>query len=61
MASDSDCSDDEVVFGNEIVPGFDYSDLDSASDNDEAADDSNDSDFNISEFNCKIKDFLRFL
>lgn len=52
MGSDSDCSDDEVVFGNEIVPGFDYSDLDSASDNDEAADDSNDSDFNISEFYC---------
>lgn len=54
MASDSDCSDDDNIIGNEIVPGFDYSDLESASDN-EAADDNDsnddDSDFNISEFN----------
>lgn len=51
MGSDSDCSDDENMFGNEIVPGFDYSDLESASENEAAEDDSNDSDFNISEFN----------
>lgn len=57
MASDSDCSDDENIFGNDIVPGFDYSDLDSASEDGEAVegeiadDDSNDIDFNISEFN----------
>lgn len=59
MASDSDCSDDENILGNEIVPGFDYSDLESASEN-EAADDSNDSDFNISEFNSN-KRFSKIL
>lgn len=55
MASDSDGSDDENIFAEEFAPTFGYSDLDSASEDeveggDGADDDSNDSDFNISEF-----------